>query len=285
MRLLRLGPAGQEVPAVEHEGRVLDLRDLTRDITPEFLAADGVRRVADRVLGAHLPTLPKAETMRIGAPISRPQAIIGVGQNYVAHAHESGSAPPSRPIIFFKHPNTVVGPHDDILLPPGAAHLDWEVELAAIIGKQCYRLDHRDAAWAHIAGFTVANDVSERRWQIDESGGQWSKGKSAPTFCPLGPYLRPQAEVDAGALMLETRVNGSPRQKASTADMVFGVDELVHHLSQYLRLEPGDVLLTGTPAGVALGGEADYLAAGDVVELSVTGLGTQRQVVTCGGLR
>jgi 2-keto-4-pentenoate hydratase/2-oxohepta-3-ene-1,7-dioic acid hydratase in catechol pathway len=206
--------------------------------------------------------------------------VVCIGQNYAAHARESGAEPPSQPVVFFKHPNTVVGPEDPIRLPPGSERTDWEVELAVVIGKPASRLRSPEEAMEHVAGFAVSNDVSERTWQLDESGGQWSKGKCAPTFNPLGPWLVPTEDAgDWGALRLRSWVGGEPRQDSSTADMVFDVASLVWHLSQYMALDPGDVVNTGTPEGVALSGRFPYLRADDVVELEVDGLGRQRQRV------
>jgi 2-keto-4-pentenoate hydratase/2-oxohepta-3-ene-1,7-dioic acid hydratase in catechol pathway len=202
-----------------------------------------------------------------------------VGQNYAAHAAESGAEPPSVPIVFFKHPNTVVGPDDDVPLPPGATELDYEVELAVVIGRRASYLSSPSDARAHIAGYTVVDDVSERVWQLQESLGQWSKGKCGPSFAPLGPALVPADEIESTSLGLRSWVNGEPRQHSSTADMIFGVDHLVWHLSQYMALEPGDVICTGTPEGVALSGRFPYLRAGDVVELEIDGLGRQRHRV------
>ncbi len=196
--------------------------------------------------------------------------------NYAAHAAESGSAPPSSPVVFLKTPNTVVGPNDPVTIPPGSTRTDWEVELGVVIGARAQRLESPQDAVGHIAGFVTANDVSERAHQLEISGGQWSLGKSAPGFCPTGPWLVTPDEVAYHDLRLTSRVNGSPRQDSSTADMIFPVDYLVWYLSHYLTLEPGDLILTGTPEGVALGGRFPYLSAGDVVEIEVEGLGRQR---------
>lgn len=278
MQLLRLGPVGHEIPAVVgDDGVVRDLSTLTADIDGAFLAADGIARA--RAALADLPELAGAATLRRGAPVARPTAVVCVGQNYAAHAAESGAEPPSVPIVFFKHPNTVVGPDDDVPLPPGATELDYEVELAVVIGRRASYLSSPSGARAHIAGYTVVDDVSERVWQLQESLGQWSKGKCGPSFAPLGPALVPADEIESTSLGLRSWVNGEPRQHSSTADMIFGVDHLVWHLSQYMALEPGDVICTGTPEGVALSGRFPYLRAGDVVELEIDGLGRQRHRV------
>lgn len=277
---MRLGPLGHERPAVRDAGgEVYDLSPLTDDIDGTFLAADGIDRARDALAAHRLPRLDAAG-LRIGAPVSRPQAVVCIGMNYAAHAAETGSPPPTAPVVFFKHPNTVVGPDDDVLAPRGATKLDWEVELAVVIGKRVSYLDSPDEALSHVAGYTIGNDVSERAFQIERSGGQWSKGKCCPTFNPLGPWLVPGADVgDVGALRLRSWVNGAPRQDSSTADLIFGVPRLVWELSQYMTLEPGDVINTGTPEGVALSGRFPYLAPGDVVELEIERLGRQRQVV------
>jgi 2-keto-4-pentenoate hydratase/2-oxohepta-3-ene-1,7-dioic acid hydratase in catechol pathway len=265
MKLVRYGAAGSEKPAVLHlngDGteHAYDLSTLTQDITGSFLAAGG------------LDTVRKA--LDAGA---RPSAIICVGMNYAEHAAESGSAPPTVPIIFFKTPNTVAGPDDEAYIPRNSTKTDWEVELGVVIGKRASYLDSPKQAAEHIAGYLTANDLSERTFQIEDSGGQWSKGKCAPGFSPLGPWLVPAADVDANNLRLRSWVNGEPRQDSTTADMIFPVDFLVHHLSQYLTMEPGDIILTGTPQGVALSGKYPYLKAGDVVEIEIEGLGRQRQ--------
>ncbi|WP_129790117.1 fumarylacetoacetate hydrolase family protein [Promicromonospora panici] len=276
MRLLRLGPVGQEIPAIEDGDTVLDLRPLTADIDGSFLASDGIARARAALAAGELPVLDGADGLRRGAPVARPAAVICVGQNYAAHAAESGAEPPSSPIIFFKHPNTVVGPDDDVAIPPGAEKVDWEVELGVVIGRRAWRLPSVDVAQEYVAGYTVVDDLSERTWQIEESGGQWSKGKCGPGFAPTGPYLVPAADVDPSSLRLRSWVNGEPRQDSVTADMIFGVDHLVHHLSQYMALEPGDLICTGTPEGVALSGRFPYLRDRDVVELEIEGLGRQR---------
>ncbi len=282
MELLRLGPLGSEIPVVRTEdGTVFDLTPITADIDGAFLAADGIARVREALTRpGQLNALPHAESLRVGAPIARPGAVLCIGQNYAAHAAESGSAPPTVPILFFKHPNTVVGPYDDVLIPLRAKKVDWEVELAIVIGKRASYLTSPDEALSHVAGFTVSNDVSERAFQKELSGGQWSKGKCAATFNPLGPALVPVEEVaDVQSLRLWSRVNGEPRQDSNTADMIFSVAHIIWDLSQYLVLEPGDLINTGTPQGVALSGRFPYLTAGDVMEIGIDGLGIQRQTL------
>jgi 2,4-didehydro-3-deoxy-L-rhamnonate hydrolase len=277
MRFARLGTAGAEIPVVVDGDRHLDLRGITGDIDAGFLAGDGVERARAAREAGELPELPDASSLRVGAPIARPSAVYCIGMNYAAHAAESGSEPPTRLVMFMKAPNTVIGPYDDVVIPPGSEKTDWEVELGVVIGRRANRLGSPADSAAHIAGYVVANDLSEREWQLAQSGGQWSKGKSAPGFCPTGPWLVTGDEVEAGDLRLTSRVNGEPRQDSRTSDLIFGIETVVHELSQVLALEPGDLVLTGTPEGVALSGRFPYLAAGDVVELEIDGLGRQRQ--------
>lgn len=278
MQLMRLGPIGAERPAVrDDDGNIFDLTPVTGEVDGAFLAADGIARARDALQAGGLSALD-ADGLRVGAPVARPGAVLCIGQNYAAHAAETGDPPPSVPVLFFKHPNTVVGPFDDVRIPRGAEKVDWEVELAVVIGRQARYLDSIEAAAACIAGYTVSNDVSERAFQVEQSGGQWSKGKCCETFNPLGPGLVPADEVgDVQQLRLRSFVNGEPRQDSSTADMVFGVDHLVWHLSQYLVLEPGDVINTGTPQGVAMSGRFPFLQSGDAMEIEIEGLGRQRQ--------
>ncbi|NLS10692.1 fumarylacetoacetate hydrolase family protein [Nesterenkonia sp. MY13] len=281
MRFMRLGPVGEEIPVASVDGLYYDLRPLTEDINGDFLS-EGSAVAAGRVDNAlgqgELPLLENADRLRVGAPIARPTAVICIGQNYAAHAAESGSPPPEVPIIFFKHPNTVVGPYDEVVIPPGAETVDWEVELGIVIGKRARYLSSPDAAAEHIAGYVISNDVSERNYQLKQSGGQWSKGKCAETFNPVGPELVTAEEVEANNLRLFSRINGESRQDSNTSDMIFSVPEVVHHLSHYMVLEPGDLINTGTPQGVAISGKYDYLKPDDVMEIGIDGLGQpQRQ--------
>jgi 2-keto-4-pentenoate hydratase/2-oxohepta-3-ene-1,7-dioic acid hydratase in catechol pathway len=277
---MRVGALGAERPVVlDDDDSAYSLSGLTRDIDGAFLAAGGIATVRDALGRGDLPA-ENIEGERIGAPIARPPAVVCIGMNYAAHAAESGAAPPERPVIFYKHPNTVVGPNDDVLLPRGAEKVDWEVELGVVIGKRVRYLSSPDEALDHVAGYVLSNDVSERALQLERSGGQWSKGKSCETFNPLGPWLVPADEVaDPQALGLRSWVNGEARQASTTADMVFSVATLLHDLSQYMVLEPGDLLNTGTPEGVALSGRFPYLAVNDVMEIEIDGLGRQRQVL------
>ena len=277
MKFARLGEPGREIPVVIDGDRTLDLRSVTSDVNGDFLADDPVGRTRAALDAGTLPALENAESLRIGAPIARPSAVICIGMNYAAHAAESGSEPPSIPIIFLKTPNTVVGPNDDVTIPRGSEKTDWEVELGIVIGTRTAYLDSPEEADAHIAGYVLANDVSERDFQMTVSGGQWSKGKIAAGFNPTGPWLVTPDEVDVSAAGLRSFVNGEARQDSNTSDMIFDVRTIVHHLSQYVTLEPGDLILTGTPQGVALSGKYPYLAPGDVVEVEIDGLGRQKQ--------
>lgn len=278
MKLMRVGERGAERPVLRaDDGRHYGLSALTDDIDGEFLASDGIERVRAAHAAGQLSEVD-IEGQRVGAPIARPGAILCIGQNYAAHAAESGSPPPRVPILFYKAPNTLVGPYDDVLIPRGSSRTDWEVELGVVIGRRARYLASPEDAPAHIAGYAIANDVSERDFQLEQSGGQWSKGKSCETFNPFGPWLVTADEVgDPQNLPLRSAVNGEPRQDSSTSDMIFSVAYLVWHLSQYTVLEAGDILNTGTPQGVAMSGRFPYLAAGDVMELSIDGLGVQRQ--------
>ena len=277
MKLARIGERGSEVPAVlDRDGVHRDVSSVVSDFTPEFFAGDGIERLRSSDLSA----LPAVEG-RIGAPIAKPSLILCVGLNYVDHANESSMKVPEEPILFTKAPNCLVGPYDDVLTPRGATTVDYEVELAVVIGRQCRYLESPEQAMDHLAGFTIANDVSERTFQLERGGGQWIKGKSCETFNPCGPYLATTDEVDLdGGLDLWLDVNGERRQTGSTHDMIFDIATVIHHVSQFMVLEPGDVVNTGTPPGVAMGmAEPGYLSPGDVMTLGITGLGEQRQEV------
>ena len=278
MRIFRVGQAGSEQPVVEQSDSCYDLSPLTADIDGAFLASGGIAIARDALEAGRLPRV-EVEGRRLGAPIVRPHAIWCIGMNYAAHAAESGAEPPVQPVLFFKTPNTVVGPNDDVTIPLRSTKTDWEVELAVVIGKRACYLDSPADAPGYIAGYTISNDVSERAWQIENSGGQWSKGKCCETFNPLGPALVPSDELSPTNLRLQSWVNGEPRQDSTTADLIFPIDFLVWHLSQVAVLEPGDVINTGTPEGVALSGKFPYLRAGDVMELRIEGIGKQRQVL------
>ncbi|MFI1095180.1 fumarylacetoacetate hydrolase family protein [Streptomyces sp. NPDC020917] len=279
MKLLRVGPAGAERPALLDRGGVLrDLSGLVADIDGALLA-DGaaLERVAAAEAAGELPALDEGQ--RVGPPLAGIGKIVCIGLNYHDHATETGAQPPSEPVVFMKAPDTVVGPDDTVLVPRGSRKTDWEVELAVVIGRELRYAASHEEALAAVAGYAVAHDVSEREFQI-ERGGQWDKGKNCETFNPLGPWLVTADEIaDPQALSLQLWVNGELKQDGSTADQIFPVAEVVRYLSQFMTLYPGDVINTGTPAGVALGQPEPkpYLKAGDVVELTIGGLGRQRQ--------
>jgi 2-keto-4-pentenoate hydratase/2-oxohepta-3-ene-1,7-dioic acid hydratase in catechol pathway len=255
-----------------------DLRPLTRDIDGGFLASDGVARAAEAAADGALIPLEGAGSLRVGAPISRPGKIVCIGLNYHDHARETGADAPNEPVVFLKDPMTVVGPFDDVRIPRGSTKTDWEVELGVVIGSTARYLESPAHALGHVAGYLVSHDVSEREYQL-ERGGQWDKGKSCETFNPLGPHLVTADEIpDPQALRMRLAVNGTIRQDGSSADMIFPVAHLIWYLSQFMVLYPGDLINTGTPAGVGLGmARPRYLDEGDVVELSIEGLGAARQ--------
>lgn len=279
MKLVRFGPRGQERPGfIAADGRIKDVSAHVADFDHDFFAGGGLDLV--RSLAADSAALPDAPAdARLGAPVARPRNVFAIGLNYSDHARETGKPIPTEPILFMKATGAVCGPHDPILIPRGSTKTDWEVELALVIGRNARYLAAREAARDHVAGFCIANDVSERSFQI-ERGGQWSKGKSSDNFLPLGPWLVTADDVpDPQALGLSLEVNGQRRQTGSTASMIFDVWHLVHYLSQFLTLEAGDVVLTGTPPGVGMAMQPPtFLAAGDLVELAIDGLGRQRCV-------
>ncbi|MDI3421325.1 fumarylacetoacetate hydrolase family protein [Streptomyces luteolus] len=280
MKLLRVGTVGAERPALLDEGGVLrDLSGLVTDVDGALLADEAaLARVRDAAAAGTLPALD-AEGLRVGAPLGRIGKVVCIGLNYHDHARETGAAIPEEPIVFFKAADTVVGPNDTVLVPRKSEKTDWEVELAVVIGRTARYVDTAEEALTHVAGYAVANDVSEREFQI-ERGGTWDKGKNCETFNPLGPWLVTADEVaEPQALSLRLWVNGELKQDGTTADQIFPVGEVVRYVSQFMTLYPGDVINTGTPAGVAMGAAEPkpYLRSGDVVELEIEGLGRQRQ--------
>ncbi|WP_434617557.1 fumarylacetoacetate hydrolase family protein [Arthrobacter sp. A5] len=282
MKIARLGEPGLEIPVIiaagaDGEERTHDARPVTTDIDGGFLSGGGIARLCKAVKRGELPLLEGAAALRIGSPVARPNNVICIGMNYAAHAAESGAQPPTIPVVFLKPNNTVTGPFDAAPIPPLSAKYDWEVELGVVIGSKASYLASVEEAADAVAGYLVANDLSERAYQIPGAAGQWTKGKSLPKSTPLGPWLVPAAEADANNLQLRSWVNGEPRQDSNTADLIFDIPTVIHHLSQYMVLEPGDVVLTGTPEGVALSGRFPYLQDGDVVEMEIAGLGRQRQ--------
>ena len=282
MRLMRLGEPGMERPVVRvGDDAYVDVSDLVPDFDAAFFAGGGVERIRAAVAGRARDGEVRAFAgERIGAPFARPHQVVCVGLNYRDHALESGMPIPGEPILFSKSPNTVVGPDDDVRLPRGGEKTDWEVELGIVIGTRTQYLDSPDQARAHVAGWVLVNDVSERSFQL-ERGGQWLKGKSAETFNPAGPWLATPDEIaDVGALAMTLDVNGERRQTGSTATMIFDPFTLVHYISQFMVLEPGDLINTGTPPGVGMGMTPPrYLREGDVMTLEIEGLGRQTQRV------
>ncbi|MCZ4514755.1 fumarylacetoacetate hydrolase family protein [Streptomyces sp. ActVer] len=280
MKLLRVGTTGAERPALlDAEGVLRDLSGVVPDIDGALLADDAaLGRIRTAAEAGELPVLD-ADGVRVGPPVARIGKVVCIGLNYHDHAKETGAEPPAEPVIFFKAADTVVGPYDTVLVPRGSVKTDWEVELAVVIGRTARYLGSHEEALAHVAGYAVAHDVSEREFQI-ERGGTWDKGKNCETFNPLGPWLVTADEVsDPQGLGLKLWVNGELRQDGSTSDQIFPVAEVVRYVSQFMTLYPGDVINTGTPAGVALGmpEPKPFLRAGDVVELEIEGLGRQRQ--------
>ena len=282
MHLMRIGARGAEKPVARvDDDSYVDLSDVVVDFDEAFFGSGGIERVRPLVAErAAAGRVNRFAGERVGAPIARPHQILCIGLNYSDHAAETGQAVPSEPIVFNKAPNTLVGPDDDVRIPRGSTKPDWEVELGIVIGRRTSYLDSLEEARDAVAGWLVVNDVSERAFQI-ERGGQWVKGKSAETFNPAGPWLVTPDEVDdVMALDMWLDVNGVRRQDGSTGTMVFDPFFIVHYLSQFLVLEPGDLVNTGTPPGVGMGFTPPvWLQPGDVMELGIEGLGRQRQRV------
>ena len=278
MKLIRFGPAGAEKPGLllPGGGRI-DASGFGEDWGERFFETDGLKRLAHWAAD-HSPNAPRVPASeRLGPPITRPSKIVCIGLNYADHARETKAKIPDEPVIFFKSTTALAGPDDDLQLPRGSVKTDWEVELAVVIGRRARYVAVEDAV-AHVAGYALHNDYSERQDQL-ERGGQWSKGKSQDGYAPLGPFLATPDELgNVAALPMWLTVNGESRQKSSTHQMIFNVPMLVSYLSRFMTLLPGDVISTGTPAGVGLGmTPPTFLKAGDVVELGIEGLGTQRQ--------
>jgi 2-keto-4-pentenoate hydratase/2-oxohepta-3-ene-1,7-dioic acid hydratase in catechol pathway len=275
---MRIGPPGAEKPVVRvNDTHYIDVSDLAPDFDERFFAAGGPELIAGALAQSEVREFAGE---RIGAPIARPHQILCIGLNYSDHAAETGQAVPAEPILFTKSPNTLVGPYDDVRIPRGSTKTDWEVELGIVIGKRTSYLDSADEAASCIAGYLVVNDVSERAFQM-ERGGQWSKGKSAETFNPAGPWLVTPDEIpDVRNLCMWLDVNGVRRQTGTTKTMIFDPYFIVHYLSQFMVLEPGDLISTGTPPGVGMGFSPPiWLQPGDLMELGIDGLGSQRQHV------
>jgi 2-keto-4-pentenoate hydratase/2-oxohepta-3-ene-1,7-dioic acid hydratase in catechol pathway len=278
MKFARMGEPGHERPVVVVPDGHLDASSVCRDIDSAFWSQ--LPAIRDAVTAGDLPPAQLPADVRTGAPITRPGKIICIGLNYLDHAAETGADIPAEPVIFMKAPNCVVGPNDDVQIPRGSTHTDWEVELGIVIGRTARYLESREDALDCIGGYVLSHDVSEREYQL-ERGGTWDKGKSCETFNPLGPWLVTADEVpDPQALAMRLWVNDVARQQGNTSSMIFDVAEIVRYVSQFMVLEPGDLINTGTPAGVALGlPDKPYLRAGDVVRLEIDGLGAQRQVL------
>jgi 2-keto-4-pentenoate hydratase/2-oxohepta-3-ene-1,7-dioic acid hydratase in catechol pathway len=279
LRLFRFGPRDAERPGALWRGEQIDVSGFGHDYDEWFFGNDGVALLR-RWLEAEAGRAPRVPAgVRLGAPVCRPSKIVCVGVNYHDHARDTGAAVPSEPVIFFKSTTAIGGPFDPLVLPRGGSKVDWEVELGVVVGRTARYVAPGDAA-GHIAGYVLHNDYSERAFQL-ERGGQWVKGKSCDTFAPLGPWFVPAGEIpDVARLPMWLTVNGESRQRGSTADMVFGPAYLVSYISQFMTLLPGDIISTGTPAGVGLGMHPPvYLKAGDVVACGIEGLGQMRQIV------
>ncbi len=282
MKLMRVGAPGHEKPAIAvDDNHYVDVSDLISDYDERFFEQGNLDQLiaafSERVRDNRV--LPIGN-VRIAAPFARPHQIICIGLNYADHAKESGAEVPPEPIIFTKAPNTLVGPNDQVMIPKGSKKTDWEVELGVVIGKRARYLKSPEAAKEHIAGYVLCNDISEREFQLERQG-QWSKGKSCETFNPAGPWLVTPAEIsDPMNLTMTMKLNGKLMQNSSTAQMVYQPDFLIYYLSQFMVLEPGDLINTGTPPGVGLGQKPPlYLSDGDVMELHIEGLGVQTQRV------
>ncbi len=271
MRIARIGNAGQEKPAVVQGDHYILVDSLISDWSRQSLEDGALAKVAAADLSA-LPRVAKGST-RIGSPINRPTKVICVGLNYLGHIKETNADTPAEPVIFMKAPDSVVGPNDDIVIPPNSLATDYEVELAIVIGKRALYLESPESSKNHILGYTISQDVSERHWQIERSG-QWVKGKSFPTFNPIGPEIVTGDEINPDNLRLWCSVNDVMKQDSNTDDLLFGIDHIVWYISQFMELFPGDVINTGTPFGVGLGFKPPvYLAAGDLVKTGIEGIG------------
>jgi 2,4-diketo-3-deoxy-L-fuconate hydrolase len=277
MKLIRFGPAGAERPGLLlADGRRVDVSPFGGDYDEAFFGGDGLARLArwEASDGSRAPVVP--DDVRLGPPLVRPSKIVCIGLNYRGHAAETGAAVPTEPVVFMKATSAICGPNDDLIIPRGSTKTDWEVELAIVIGKKAAYVDE-DAALDHVAGYVLHNDYSERAFQL-ERGSQWSKGKSCDTFAPLGPFIATPDELDVPNLDLWLTVNGERKQTGSTSDFVFPVHTIVSYVSQFMTLLPGDIISTGTPAGVGMGQKPPhFLKDGDVVSLGITGLGESRQ--------
>lgn len=277
MKLIRFGLPGEEKPGVVTDAGMLDVSAFGEDFGEKFFATDGLARLS-KWFSAHAGECPQVPAgTRLGSPLQRPSKIICIGLNYADHARETNAAIPAEPIVFFKSTSALVGPNDDLVIPRNSQKTDWEVELVVVIGKKASYVEEKDAL-DYVAGYCLHNDYSERAFQI-ERGGQWVKGKSCDTFAPLGPWLATKDEIaDVNNLRLWLTVNGQKMQDGNTSNFIFNVPFVVSYLSQFMTLLPGDIISTGTPAGVGLGMNPQvFLKAGDVIELGIDGLGTSKQ--------
>ena len=271
MRIARIGNVGQEKPAVVQGDEYILVDSLISDWSRQSLEEGALAKVKAADLSG-LPRVAKGST-RIGSPINRPTKVICVGLNYLGHIKETNADTPAEPVIFMKAPDSVVGPNDDIVIPPNSLATDYEVELAIVIGKRALYLESPESSKNHILGYTISQDVSERHWQIERSG-QWVKGKSFPTFNPIGPEIVTGEEINASNLRLWCSVNGVMKQDSNTDDLLFGIDHIVWYISQFMELFPGDVINTGTPFGVGLGFKPPvYLGVGDAIKTGIEGIG------------
>ena len=271
MRIARIGEVGREKPAVVRNDHYILVDSLISDWSRETLENGAYEKVVSANL-AGLPTIPIG-SLRIGAPINRPTKVICIGLNYLGHIKETNADTPPEPVVFMKAPDSVVGPNDDIVIPPNSTATDYEVELAIVIGKRALYLESQAAAADHILGYTISQDVSERHWQL-ERAGQWVKGKSFPTFNPLGPEIVTADSIHAHRLRLWCSVNGEMKQDSNTDDLLFGIHHIVWYLSQFMELFPGDIINTGTPFGVGLGFKPPvYLQVGDQLKTGIEGIG------------
>lgn len=277
MKLIRFGEPGAEKPGVILDGKRRDASSLVMDYDEDFFGNQDLQEFEKKVLAADLPEV--SEDVRWGAPVARPGKLVCIGLNYADHAAESGMDLPEEPVIFFKATSAIVGPYDQVIIPKGSKKTDWEVELGIVIGKKASYVSEEEAM-NHVAGYVLHNDISEREFQI-ERGGQWVKGKSCDTFAPIGPWITTPDEIsNVDDLNLWLTVNEEKLQDGTTADLIFKIPYIIHYLSQFMSLHPGDIISTGTPAGVGLGMDPQrFLKHGDVMELGIEGLGTSRQEV------
>ena len=277
MKLIRFGKAGQEKPGIHLDGKNYDLSAFVKDYDESFFEQNGLQKLASIVNEEKLPLIEDGQ--RIGSPIARPSKILCIGLNYAKHAKETGASIPKEPILFMKSTSSLTGPFDNIIIPKNSEKTDWEVELGVVIGKKASYVSEAEAM-DYVAGFVLHNDVSERAFQL-ERGGTWDKGKGCDSFAPLGPWLVTKDEIqNPHRLRLWLSLNGKMMQDSNTDDLIFNIPQLISYSSQFMTLLPGDVISTGTPAGVGLGFSPNiYLKPGDVVELGIDGLGSSKQTV------